>query len=191
LATFGALAKMALRMMNWRLIQIVGLTLASGLLAAPVRPLGIEQLSRAADFVLHGTVLSRSYQRDEAGRIYTRIEFKVEEVWKGRHGQDRFVIVHSGGVSGRERLTVLNQVQFEVGEEAVVFLVRNARDEGVCVGMAQGKFRIWRDASTGEKLAIPGFAEVAVGGELTATRPPVGKPLTLAQLKQRVCGGQP
>jgi hypothetical protein len=174
-------------MTNRLSIIIFWLTSASGLLGAPAPPLSIEELSQHADLILHGTVLSQSCQQDAAGRIYTRIEFRVEEAWKGRPSRDPCLIVHSGGRLGRQQLTVPNQVVFNVGDEAVVFLVLNRRGEGVCVGMAQGKFRIQRDPATGEKLAIPGSAESSQDHEPGCSR----SLLTLTQLRQRVCAGKP
>ena len=177
--------------MNWRLTVFTWLALTSALCGSPTPSLSLEDLTREAELILQGTVLGKSAEQDESGRIYTRVEFQVAEVWKGRLGQDRILIVHSGGVSGRRRLTVTSQVKFDLGEEAVVFLVRNARGEGVCLGMAQGKFRVCQDPVTGERLAIPGLEEAAGTVESSPTNAPARTRLTLADLKRWVSRSQP
>ena len=40
-------------------------------------PTSIEQLAGQSQLVLHGIVLSKSCQRDDAGRIYTKVELEV------------------------------------------------------------------------------------------------------------------
>ena len=172
--------------MNKRWILVGWLLSVLALPGAPGWPLSVEELTREAELVVRGRVLSKSCQRDDAGRVYTRVECQVEEVWKGRSAGDPLVIVHSGGSIGRQRLTVPNQVEFQVGEEAVVFLRLNQRGEGVCLGMAQGKFRVWPDSSTGETLASNGFEETPASPGPAAKH---STPLTLAQLRLRVRGG--
>src|SRR5436190_10933160 len=61
-------------------------------------PLSIEELTSKAQVVLHGTVDSKSVQRDAEGRIYTRIELEVTEAWKGQARGKSFTVVQGGGV---------------------------------------------------------------------------------------------
>jgi hypothetical protein len=155
-------------------------------------PLPIESLATEADLVLQGTVLSKSCQRDPAGRIYTRIELQVAEVWKGSIPGSPFIIVHGGGVLGEEQRIVSGQVQYEVGEEVVAFLVRNSRGEGVTLGLMQGKFHVWKDAATGSKYVVSPFhgfpknALQAMKLKSPAQPGPSSGPLGLAELKKRV-----
>lgn len=62
-------------------------------------------------------------------------------------------IVQSGGTVGDVREEVSGEEQCGVGEEFVAFLVFNSRGEPVTVGLAQGKFHVWRDKPTGEAFA--------------------------------------
>jgi len=154
-------------------------------------PLSIEQLSEQATVVVKGTVLTKSCQRDPRGRIYTKVELQVAEVWKGSPTTNRFTIVHGGGILGSEKATVSGQVDYDIGEEVVAFFVLNQRGEGVTLGLAQGKFSVWKDAKTGEKLARNLFhgeqasSEENISKNRLATQPR----LTLAELKRRVQGG--
>jgi hypothetical protein len=156
------------------------------------QPLAIESLTRQADLVLQGTVLSKTVQRDPTGRIYTAVELKVAEVWKGAIGNDPFLIVHGGGVLGEEESVVSGQVQYEVGEEVVAFLVHNQRGEGVTLGLMQGKFHVWQDARTGTRLAANPFHGILepTGSNVSAKSAGVTAPLpgtlTLPELKRRV-----
>jgi len=155
-------------------------------------PLPVEELAARAQLVVRGTVLTKSVQRDEAGRIYTRVELSVAEVWKGSLATNRFTVVHGGGVLGEQRARVSGQVEFQVGEEAIAFLVLNPHGEGVCLGLAQGKFEIWRDTASGEQFARnpvfggPSPAAAARGKQQAAPAVPSNWRLKVGDLKQRV-----
>ena len=124
----------------------------SPLPAVQMEPLSIEEMARQSALVLHGTVLSKSCQRDPAGRIYTKIEVQVAEVWKGSLATNRFTVVQGGGILGHQKATVSGQVEYGIGEEVVAFLVINSRGEGVTLGLAQGKFHVSQDENSGERL---------------------------------------
>ena len=157
--------------------------------ATRMSPLSIEQLTAKADLVLHGTIASKTVQRDTEGRIYTSVQLKVADTWKGVPKANPFTIVQAGGVLGEEIAAVDGQEEFLFGEEVVVFLVVNERGQGVVIGLAQGKFKVATDAD-GEKVAHNVFHGVAP--ETGSRSNEKGKArLTVGQLKQRVQGGQP
>jgi hypothetical protein len=165
--------------------------LVPSLRAIQFTPLSIEQLTRESALVVRGTVLSKSCQRDSAGRIFTKVELEVAEVWKGTLLTNRFTVVHGGGILGDRKATVSGQVEYGIGEEVVAFLVLNQRGEGVTIGLAQGKFQITLEAGTGERLAhnlfygesAPRSQNVSVPDRL-----PTRRRLTLAELKRLVRG---
>jgi len=156
-----------------------------------MEPVSIDELTKQSSLVLHGTVLSKSCQRDAQGRIYTKVELEVAEVWKGSLSAKRFTVVHGGGILGEKRAVVSGQVEYGIGEEVVAFLVLNQRGEGVTLGLMRGKFRVWKDTETGEVLAQNPFH----GAERTSDRvakagAPVSRSrLTLGELKRRVQEG--
>lgn len=179
-----------LRLTIWLSVLPV-LAVPKGLHAGNLIPLTIEQLVQHSELIVYGTVLSTNCQQDTAGRIYTRVEFNVVEVWKGAALKQPvpIVIVHGGGTFGGKRVTVSDQVDFQPGEEVAAFLVINQRGEGVSLGMSQGKFHIWTDRVTKQKYARNPFhgGDQTPGGIITqssTTRPR----LTLTDLKQRVTG---
>ena len=176
------------------LLLLLTFALAPSLRAVQFTPLSIEQLTQESTLIVQGTVLTKSCQRDPAGRIFTKLELGIAEVWKGSLATNRFTVVHGGGILGDRKATVSGQVEYGIGEEVVAFLVFNQRGEGVTLGLAQGKFHIAKEAGTGERLVHNLFH-----GE-TGTRPqsvsasakiPMQRRLTLAELKKRVRGEPP
>jgi hypothetical protein len=166
----------------------------AGARASEMRPMPVSELSAKADLVVNGKVLAKSSQRDDSGRIYTKIQLEVNDVWKGAVSSNSITIVHGGGTVGNERTEVSGQVEFEVGEEVVAFLVLNQRGEGVCLGLSQGKFHVWKDDASGEKLAHNPFhgsrpSESNRPAALPSGSSPAKARLTLADLKRQVQGG--
>jgi hypothetical protein len=147
-------------------------------------PLTIEQLAKKSNLVIHGTVLSKSTQRDPEGRIYTTVELQVMETWKGSITGDRFVLVHGGGVLGNQSSGAIGQESYDVGEEVVAFVVLNNRGQGVTLGLAQGKFHVWLDPESGTKEAHNLFhgRSAPPEGQLRSG----SKRLSFSELKERV-----
>ena len=172
------------------LVLMVMLCAAFSLMAVQMDPLAIEDLAQASRLILRGSVLSKTCLCDPQGRIYTRVELGVAEVWKGLLATNRFVIVHGGGTLGGRRAVVSGQVEYNLGEEVVVFLVLNQRGEGVTRGLAQGKFRVWKDGNTGEWLAENPFHGRPPSGVdvQTPARATGSSGLKLVELKRRAQG---
>ncbi|MBI2947143.1 MAG: hypothetical protein HYY23_05820 [Verrucomicrobia bacterium] len=173
-----------------RLASLSGILLAQSLAAVIVTPLSIRELATRAELVVHGEVLKTSCQRDPAGRVYTRIELRVREAWKGTPATNPLILVHGGGIIGGERVEIPGQVEYAVGEEVVVFLVLNPRGEGVTVGLAQGKFHLWKDEGSGNLLVrnpFHGTGRNAAATHATASGE-ISFPFTLSALKALVAG---
>ncbi|MBC8003675.1 MAG: hypothetical protein H7X97_13905 [Opitutaceae bacterium] len=166
------------------------LALAIHVGATQYLPLSIAELTDRANLVLQGTVESKICLRDERGRIYTRVELAVTEVWKGSLTTNRFSIALASGILGDQGVAVSGEATYDVGEEVVAFLVLNHRGEGVTIGLIQGKFNVTVEAGTGAKLAQNIFHGGHVGFEaqrqiqagLAPTR------LTVTSLKTQVHG---
>lgn len=166
--------------------------LISFLLSGTVRgsqfiPLSVDELTARSSIVLHGTVVSKTCLRDGEGRIYTRVEVAVSDVWKGNVASNRFTIVQGGGILGEEKVTVSGQVEYRPGEEMVAFLVLNQRGEGVTLGLMQGKFEVHRETTTGAKYARNLFHGRGSEKIDRAAQPQTGTGrLALSELKRRV-----
>lgn len=159
-------------------------------LAVQMTPMSLEELVIRADVVLHGKVLSKTCQRDSAGRIYTEVDVEVAEAWKGPVAGKRFKIVLAGGTLGDRHVGVSGQADYQPGEEVVVFLRLNPRGEGVTLGLAQGKFQVRQDSVTGRKYAYsPFFGQANRAANRVATHGLEANGLiSLVDLKRRVQG---
>jgi hypothetical protein len=169
------------------------LMLALPLQADQMLPLPIARLTARAQLIVQGRVLDTAVRRDTEGRIYTAVQLQVDEVWKGSLATNRFTIVRGGGTLGGQVAVVSGEATYEPGEELVAFLVINQRGEGVSLGLSQGKFHVWKDPATGEKLVHNRFHGLRPAAANLPTKetpaPPVINRLTLADLKLRVQGG--
>jgi hypothetical protein len=142
----------ALAAMSWMGVALaVGLALSAQ--ATLFIPLSLGELTKKADLVVHGLVLAKHSEADRQGRIFTKVDLQVIEVWKGEVQGSPLTVVHGGGELNGRRSMVTGQVDYQQGQETVAFLVRNERGEAVTLGLAQGQFQVWKDAATGEKLA--------------------------------------
>jgi len=172
--------------------------------AAGVRPVPIELLAAQADWIVHARVLSLESRRSTSFGITTAIELEVMESWKGGV-TNRLVVSVAGGVLGNRRMTVTGQPEFRMGEEAILFLMRNDRQEGVLLELSQGKFEIRRDSqnrafvsnsiygapdrsssTSTTPASATGPSGNTAGVALAKVVPPHQLPLTLTELKRRV-----
>src|SRR5437867_3219262 len=111
--------------------------------AVLMKPLPITDLAQSAELIVHGTVVGKTCHRDEAGRIYTKIELNVFEFWKGSAPGATLTIFQGGGSIGNERVEVSGEAEYQVGEEVVAFLVLNPRGQPITFALGQGKFHVW------------------------------------------------
>jgi hypothetical protein len=154
-------------------------------------PLSVEQLADQAQLVLRGKVRQSTVDRDDAGRIYTRIELEVIEVWKGTFAGSKIAVEHGGGRIGNHAVRLSGQVSYPLGQEVVAFLVFNPRGQAVTLGLAQGKFEVWTDPISRRKLARNPFHGQAFGSQdgLGPAGASASGELSLDELKRRVRGG--
>lgn len=151
-------------------------------------PLSIEALTGHADWVVRGRPVSKTCLRDAKGMIYTRLEFVVEDVWKGELASQPLIVVQTGGTLGEESVEPPGQATLEVGEEVLLFLARNPRGEGVVVGLHQGKFEISREASGAIQVhnRFHGLPSSGSAGERAIQHQLGRRLLSLEALKQQV-----
>jgi hypothetical protein len=102
----------------------------------------VKQIAAEAELIVRGTVESKTVRRDSASRIYTEVELKVAEVWKGKFLEPALTLLHPGGVLGEQITEVFGQPEYIIGEEVVVFLARNPQGKFVTIGLGNGKFTV-------------------------------------------------
>ena len=157
--------------------------------AASQVPLSIETLAAKADAVVHGTVVRMSCQRDDEGRIFTKVHLQIIEQVKGQQRGGTLVVVQGGGVLGRRIARSPIQAKYKVGTEVVVFAVFNSRGEAVTLGLNQGKFDVVRQPEIGLATVRNPFHGLAKRDDPRAVvKRALGqaKSLTLAELKRQV-----
>jgi len=177
--------------MKGRLFAFLVVLLASVALgqAASQVPLSIETLAAKADAVVHGKVVRMSCQRDDEGRIFTKVHLQIIEQVKGRERGAALVVVQGGGVLGRRIARSPIQPRYRVGAEVVVFAVFNSRGEAVTLGLNQGKFDVMRPTEIGLATVRNPFHGLAKRDDPRAVvKRALGqaKLLTLAELKRQV-----
>ncbi len=166
----------------WFTCLLAGVTLH----ANQIQPLPIAELIRPAELIVRATVVSKSCQRDSEGRIYTRVELDADEIWKGNRSPGHLTVVHGGGTLGEERVIVPGQVDYRIGDDAVLFLVFNSRGEAVTLAMSQGKFEVFRSEIDGEYLVKNPFHGTIPRKNKSGTEPGIVAPLPLIKLRTLV-----
>jgi len=153
------------------------------------RPMSVEELTQRSTWVFRGRVLEMTCRRTVEGRVYTEASVRVLDAWKGHPGTNVVAVVFSGGVLGRRRSVVPDQVEFSIGEEVVIFTVRNPRGEAVCVGLDQGKFTVQRVAGAPQAWVVNRYHGLPEAGgpiALTSIGTRAPRRWTLEELAGRV-----
>jgi hypothetical protein len=150
--------------------------------------LSIEDMTRKAEVIVHAKVANKTCHLDAGGRVYTRVELQILDLWKGEVDTRPLVVVHGGGTVGQRTGVVTGQVDYQVGEEVVAFLVLNMQGQGVTLGLAQGKFHVWQSPASSAKFArnmFHGKIEEPNNADPAKVDFAIGS-LTLAALEQQI-----
>lgn len=153
--------------------------------AAGGRTMPVDEMARRSDVVAVGTVVSLESTRDPGGHLFSRIELEASEIWKGAATR-RLLLVSGSAALGERWVRVVGEEPFRLGEEVVVFAVRNAAGDAVAIHPSQGKFRIHSDPVSRER-----HAENGVWGEVDpkpagGVRMPQHRRLTVDELHRQV-----
>ena len=124
---------------------------ASPLSALTVVPRDFDQLVTRAELVFKGAVSRKESLWVGAGEtrhIATRVTFQVAETYKGESSTEQ-TLEFVGGTVGDTTLQIPGVPQFEVGQNAVLFVVGNGKQFCPLVGIHQGRFHVRKDEATG------------------------------------------
>ncbi len=127
------------------------LLVATPATATIVQALGVEQMAREADVVVHGRVTERTAAWNEGkSRIYTVTKVEILDPLKGPHTAGAVIQIRQlGGTVDGIGQTVVGNATLKVGEEVLLFLDHDpAKGLHYVVGMAQGKFAVDRRGET-------------------------------------------
>jgi MYXO-CTERM domain-containing protein len=149
-------------------LALVGL--ATPATATTVRRLSLDAMSGGAQVVVRGIVSAPTVHRVGA-RVYTDHTLEVSECWKGTCGGTVTVRQLGGEIDG-VGTAVEGTAQLMPGTEVVLLLRRRADGAFTPVGMAQGAYRVERDADQNVTLVRDGrqlrFAK-PTGGAVAGT----------------------
>lgn len=121
-----------------------------------------QELAQDSQLVVDGKVSSvRSYWNEDHSKIFTEAVVAVGSTHKG--GATATVrVVQPGGVVGNVRMTAHGALQWQKGEEVLLFLEPATPGAFQVAGFSQGKYMIERDPRTGQafvKHAMPADME--------------------------------
>ena len=141
--------------------------------ATTQRDTTIEELARASNVIVRGTVMAVTvHATGPGGRpgIHTEVQIAAEEFMAGAPVSVVTLWVHGGRLGSRARV-VPGQASFRVGESVIVFLF--AASDGILwpAGMARGKWRIAHD--------VPGAADSVLVEPSSAHQPEGAPPRTI------------
>ena len=123
----------------------------------------------SSDIVVGHVNTVRAHWDEYHQHIVTDVTFDVSESLKGE--KRRLTLTQLGGEVDGIRVTVPASPAFRTGEEALLFVWRDSRERAQVNGLGQGKFDIWRDPVTRQRVLgrrVPGL-EI---GDLRTLRAP-------------------
>jgi len=137
----------------------LGMLLATPATATLVQVVGLEQMARESDVVVHARVGAQQVTWDkDHQRVLTLTSIEVLDGVKGARKGDRMTIYQVGGTLDGVTFRIIGALQFVPGEQ-MVFFAKRFEDKLVSYGMGLGKYSVTeRD---GQLLAEPVYGDVA------------------------------
>ena len=127
------------------LLAVVVLAAVGGAANAAVVLQTTADLSGNSSNIVQGQVLStKAAWNDEHTFIFTRVDLKISQQFKGRT-ESGITVMAPGGEVGEMGLKVEHAPTFEVGEEVILFLRVQEDGQFGVVAWEQGKFTIEED----------------------------------------------
>ena len=136
---------MMTRILQILLTLILGLLLSAPTLATTVLPISLERMSKKAELIFYGTVISNEVKVDEvSGHVATFTTFDVIDVIKGNAGDTHTIKQIGGQLPGSKIIYKIHGVpRFTIGEKAVVFMPQKSKlGFASPLGLSQGRFTV-------------------------------------------------
>jgi hypothetical protein len=121
------------------------------LLAATLEPKVLGQLINSAEFIVRGHVKAVRPRPSGEGGPRTLVVVAVEEQWKGAK-LSAIRMIQPRGTEGGITQDVPGLPIFRVGEEVILFVVREGPRYYQVVGGRQGKYSVRKDPQTGRRV---------------------------------------
>ncbi len=176
-------------MFGFLVILCVGLWLyPHSVFATMVKKFSLEELITKSNRIIMGRCISsESRWNGKNTVIYTYSRFAVSDSLKGRSDGFATVVTAGGTVDGITQ-TISGMPQFELDEEAILFLEPHKNEGWLPVGLSQGRFRIVRNSPNGETEVIHTLSGLQLYDLSTGTVSTQSKPsrVPLNSLLQRI-----
>jgi hypothetical protein len=142
--------------MNRKPVFIVSLIVAlwaGGLAGATVvERKDLPGLVKSAEWILEGRCIKKTVGLDRKGAIATYYTVDVTKGFRGAKDRDTVVFAFPGGELDGKGFVIAGMPTLAVNEESLLFVTEEThRGIRVPVGLGQGRFKLERDAKTGEK----------------------------------------
>jgi hypothetical protein len=137
----------------------LGILLPALLVAGQAKASMLEQMDTAAltkqsRWIHIGEVTSSWSSPDASNKmIYTYVKLRVDQTLKGQPVQEVLIRVPGGRLKDLG-MVVHGMAHFTRGERTLVFLGQDRDGAPSVVGMAQGKYRIFKSSLSGEDMAM-------------------------------------
>jgi hypothetical protein len=152
------------------------LAVAPSVRATQVTHLDTRALVRESSDIVIGQVEGAStHWNENRSAIVTEVTVRISQTLKGA-AADRLVLRQMGGELDGLRYTIPGSPTFRPGEEALLFVWRDAAGRPQVDGLAQGKFDIAKDPATGERLVQRSLPGLAFRDAKTLSMVPTGGP---------------
>lgn len=129
----------------------LALMASSTILGAMLQPQSLEQLIYGSDLIVRGQVRDITPGPRGEGGPSTTVLVSVQEQWKGPK-LSTLRLVQPRGTEGEVSQAVPGLPTFRVGEEIILFVVKEARGQYHVLGGKQGKFSIKTDPRSGKQV---------------------------------------
>ena len=164
-----------------------------GVARASATTMSLEQLVQASTDIVRGQVAGQESRYNETNtQIVTFTTIVVGERIKGQ-APATVVVEQPGGTVGNIRSDVAGTVRFHEGGDYLLFLepARLNASRRLVVGMMQGAYRIYRDATTNEDRVIQPSSKPVERDETRASEPAADPPagaetIPLNQFRQQL-----
>lgn len=134
-------------------LLILLLIFFAGTIQAQIIQTDIKDLSRGADAIVTGRVLSQSSQwNSDKTRIFTKVTVGVSEVIKGGTSQSTLTIITPGGEVGEVGELYTHMPRFDQNEEMLLFLKKADQNTYSVFQGDEGKITLYSDIVQGEKV---------------------------------------
>ncbi len=159
--------------------------------ATIMQRLEVEELARNSTDVFHGQIVStQTYWNAELTRIYTGVNVRISESFKGFARPGETVrVAQLGGEKDGFKTDYAGRPEFTAGESVVLFTTRTRNNELTVVGLKQGKMLV-NGQSVIRDFSGMVMMERSKSGKDAQLLKATSVQLTLSELRRRVRGAK-